>query len=313
MMQEEEWAVMEGVEEGEVDGDSVRAVRFLDGRREVESPFPWAESPEDRSTTNSSEEPRSLLASEIESDDSWTECGAHFEERRRKDSGFEVGKSAKGSLDDVQTHAQAEELEMPNEHIPYDPPVSPTSPITIGPQEGLDWFRFSFLVRNNELSFDDIADLVTQCAPESNGVKQQKSLTVIPPNEFDSSANTSTGRPGKLSQLFEYDVSPLEGEPPCPFSNFIGRLEKFSDGAEPKKLSGETVRHQEDEIKGNIPVSQGLQERDHLQNDFSSDVSDVRQSCFSSGSSLCIAEDEGPAKGKAWWKPKRKLDSTSKT
>jgi hypothetical protein len=56
-------------------------------------------------------------------------------------------------------------------------------------------------------------------------------------------------------------------------------------------------------------MSLTLRERDHLQDDFSSDSNDVCQFCFSSDSSLYTPVDGNPTKVKAWWKPKRKLVS----
>jgi hypothetical protein len=297
-----------------MDSESVKADRFLDGRQEVESPFHWAENVYEQTRTESTEEQEawSMRGGEIQLENSsWAECGAQM-----KDSGFyDVNKSIRASLDndDVQTHAQMEDLYMPSQPTPHEHLLSP---IPIGPKGDLDWLRFSFLVWNNQLSFDNIAELVTKTTPDTIKFKQQKPLTVILPEVRDCmSHHQSSGRPGKPSQIFEYDVSPLEEEPPRPFSNVIGRLER--EGREvgfEKKLSGDTVREDEDEKEINWTThwSQALPELDHVQDDISSVTRDRSQSCFSSDSSLCTtAEDEEcPTKeeAKAWWKPKRKLE-----
>jgi hypothetical protein len=192
--------------------------------------------------------------------------------------------------DDVQTHAQVEDLHMPSDPTPHEHLLSP---IPIGPKGDLDWLRFSFLVRNNQLSFDDIAELVTKTTPDTNKCKQQNLLTVILPDVRDCiSHHQSSGWPGKPSEIFEYDVSPLEEEPPRPFSNVIGLLER--EGREVgfgKKLSGDTVREDEDENEINWTThrSQALPELDHVQDDISS-VSETDHNPASRPTHRCVLQ-----------------------
>ncbi|KAF1831565.1 hypothetical protein BDW02DRAFT_45521 [Decorospora gaudefroyi] len=304
-----------------VDSDSVKAVRFLDGRREVVSALSW---------TASSGEPWPLQECHAE-EDNLTDCDLQLEDRQRKDSGFEVENPEPALDNNRQAHRGVKEdhrleaQQLSRDQIYRTPPHSPLT-LTIGPKQDLDWPRFSFLVRNNQLSFDEIADLVTRCTTsESNPAFGYEDRQCFPTTKLHSSLGIRSNRfdvkSGNEAHLISSAISPLEKEPPRPFSNVLSRLEAFNkEIAHAKRIGSVRLHHKplDDTDK------QRTQEEKNKKKKNSKVITpqaplDFRyqknwgppKSHFSSDSSLASLECAPDTKAAAWWKKAHRKHTSS--
>ncbi|KAI4666614.1 uncharacterized protein J4E79_002653 [Alternaria viburni] len=102
----------------------------------------------------------------------WANCESCGGGRRRKDSASDVHqnttpkfKSDKCTGTEIgKQHEYLEELQL-------DAPRTPMV-VTLGPTSDLDWLRFSYLLRNKNLSFDDIAELVSRYVPDDGNLPE---------------------------------------------------------------------------------------------------------------------------------------------
>ena len=140
--EEEQWPLMNEIVGN--DDDSIRVVRFLDGRRKVDSP---ASSPSPFVHTFGDMWP---LRGGGDGEDigCWANCESCGGGRRRKDSASEVHQNTtpKSKSD----KCTGTETAKPHEYLQdlhLDAPRTPMV-VTLGPTSDLDWLRFSYLLRN---------------------------------------------------------------------------------------------------------------------------------------------------------------------
>jgi hypothetical protein len=328
--EEEDWPLIN--ETVGNDDDSIRVVRFLDGRRKVDSP---ASSPSPFAHTFGDTWPL-RGGGHGEDLDCWPNCGACGGHRRRKDSATEAPQNTMPKSNNTE-HTNAETEEQPRylQDLCLDAPRTPMV-VTFGPTSDLDWLRFSYLLRNNNLSFDDIAELVSRYAPDDDTLSQndlaQPGVTAAGETDVrNSTLRVSVRRSG----IVEWDVSTLGKN---------GHLSTLSDahsrntatetscGADALESNGIDTRHYGPPHPPNPPnpvSTNGMPEQtpswednrdlDQSQDRRSSEDQDISRSCFSSDSSVDSIEFSKPELGilatkmkptmLSWLRPKRKYDS----
>ncbi|KAE8868108.1 hypothetical protein PTNB29_02019 [Pyrenophora teres f. teres] len=314
----------------EVAGDdaSVKVARFLDGRRVVDSPLP---SPAllSRPTTESYDGTDSFYNGEAGSESGWTDCDVHRDERRRKDSAFEVSAQPDPIKDDALTAVPVKEAVEQQEPNGDDYSQDPCTPMTIafGPKKDLDWLRFSYLIRNDQLSFDDIAALVTRSFPDDNTSKfkedvRQRSSVVEIPDSGDIALSVAVYESGRNQQLGTCDVSPLEEQPPGFTFGHVGGVtirrvtsSEARDDDSVRRCKPAPLRAQTEDDQTRSRGEWGKPLRDTYGNE-----GEAVYSCFSSDSSIFSIEHTSKLSNPAnktrspttsWWKPKRKREGTS--
>ncbi|KNG50118.1 hypothetical protein TW65_03036 [Stemphylium lycopersici] len=191
------------------DDDSVRVGKFLHGRREVRSPSP---------TLPVTEEclveawPREEVK---EPEDSWADCGARRKGHQRKDSAYEASQST-GSRPEAFAPVPAKTEEPPKltTNVYSDLPRTPMA-IKLGPKQDLDWLRYSYFVQNNQLSFDDIAELVARSTGKDETTRP-KNFVEGRPSAIDrewlrnGALRLSACRPETADPSSRRNVSPLQ-------------------------------------------------------------------------------------------------------
>ncbi|KAA8618750.1 hypothetical protein PtrSN002B_002040 [Pyrenophora tritici-repentis] len=310
------------------DDDSVKVVRFLDGRRVVDSPLPSPALPS-RPTTEGFDRIDSLNNGEAESESGWSDYDVHWDERRRKDSAFEVSAQPDPAKDDASTAVpvnEAAEQQEPNGDGYSRDPCTPVV-ITFGPKKDLDWLRFSYLIRNDQLSFDDIVALVTRSFPDDNTSKfkedvRQRSSVVETPDSGDIALSVPICEPGSIQKIATCNVSPLEEQPPAfTFGHVDGVTirrvtcsEIRDDGSvhycKPAPLQAQTEVGQtrSREVLGKPVRDTYGNEREAVYSCFSSDSS-IFTIDHTSKFSSPVNKTRSPTA--SWWKTKRKREGTS--
>ncbi|KAI4702301.1 hypothetical protein J4E81_002664 [Alternaria sp. BMP 2799] len=329
--EEEQWPLMNEIVGN--DDDSIRVVRFLDGRRKVESP---ASSPSPFVHTFGDMWP---LRGGGDGEDigCWANCESCGGGRRRKDSALEVHqnttpKSKSDKCTRTETGKQHEYLQDLHLDAPRTPLV-----VTLGPTSDLDWLRFSYLLRNKNLSFDDIAELVSRYVPDDgdlpeNDVAQEEVTAVGESDARDKTWRISVRRSG----VVEWDVSTLGKEGHASTTSGVGndrvQSSEPSCGAEVLKTNGIDVCHHGPPQPPNPPETvriDGTTEQALRQDDVedldqsderrSSEDHEISRSCFSSDSSADSVDFSKAEIGMqvtrmrptmlSWLRPKRKYDS----
>ncbi|KAI4911045.1 hypothetical protein J4E90_007302 [Alternaria incomplexa] len=177
--------------------------------------------------------------------------------------------------------------------------------VTLGPTSDLDWLRFSYLLRNKNLSFDDIAELVSRYVPDDDN---------LPENDLAEEKVTAVGELDARNSTWRVSSS----EPSC--------------GAELLKTNGIDVCHHGPLQPPNPPETvriDGTTEQALRQDDVedldqsderrSSEDHEISRSCFSSDSSADSVDFSKAEIGMqvtrmrptmlSWLRPKRKYDS----
>ncbi|KAI4625729.1 hypothetical protein J4E80_002862 [Alternaria sp. BMP 0032] len=209
--------------------------------------------------------------------------------------------------------------------------------VTLGPTSDLDWLRFSYLLRNKNLSFDDIAELVSRYVPDDgdlpeNDVAQEEVTAVGESDARDKTWRISVRRSG----VVEWDVSTLGKEGHASTTSGVGndrvQSSEPSCGAEVLKTNGIDVCHHGPPQPPNPPETvriDGTTEQALRQDDVedldqsderrSSEDHEISRSCFSSDSSADSVDFSKAEIGMqvtrmrptmlSWLRPKRKYDS----
>ncbi len=319
---EEEWPLMDNVVGG--DDDSIRVVSFLHGRRKVDSP---ASSPSSFKHTFGDTWPLRGSGGEGGNTDCWANCAACDENQQREDSVYGAHQSTERNSDtDEHTLPRTEERREHPQDLYLDAPCTPVV-LTFGPTSNLDWLRFSYLLRNNNLSFDDIAELVSRHdgTLSSDDTEQQETTTVGEPEIRNSTLRISVRRSGAM----EWDVSTLGKDGQASTvrgANSRHTTSMSSCGAEDLESNGIHVCHQTPPHAQDPPTNMRISQRteyedadtNHSHHRRSSGDLGASKSCFSSDSSVDSLEFSKPkvallpTKSRptvfSWLKPKRKYD-----
>ena len=315
------------------DDDSVRVVRFLGGRRKMDSPAsspsPFARCFDDPWPLRGGGNVRDSYA--------LVNSAVFMEERRRqrKDSASEINQNEDSSFKNgVHTLRRAGARKEYLQDVYLEVPRTPTV-FTIGPHSDLDWLRFSYLLRNNQLNFDDITELVSRYSlddgdPLLNDIAQHSLSVDHQPNVRNSTSWSSVRQPG----VTEWDVSSGHGDSQAStlsVRNSGSTTGETSCGAENQSSIGiEPFYHEPDETQ-NLPGDGQTGEMEQLairvrgsgyldqsHHECYSNEPDASQSCFSSDSSIDSTDFSKPEvdvtaartrpTALSWWRPKRKYD-----
>ena len=312
--------------EGTDDDDSAKVVRFLDGCR-VESPLP-SSALLSTPITESFDGTDYVQDGEAESQSGWIDYDVQQDEYRRKDSAFDVSAQPNPTKDDASTAARVKEAVEQQEPNGDDYSEAPRTPmvVTLGPKKDLDWLRFSYLVRNDKLSFNDIAELVTRSSPNDNASQLEhdawrKPSAAETPCLGDIALSVSVREPG--NQLATCDVSPLEElAPVCTFGHVSGARIRRVTGLETGRDDG-TLHYGEPaplraERNGN--QTRNWEALYQPPRDTYGNTRDTVYSCFSSDlsvlsidytSKLSSPANKAISSTASWWKPKREKEGTS--
>lgn len=329
--EEEQWPLMNEIIGN--DDDSIRVVRFLDGRRKVDSP---ASLPSPFAHTFGDMWP---LGGGGEDDDigCWANCETCSGGRRRKDSAFEVHQNTtpKSKSEKCINREPGEQREYLRD-LHLDAPRTPMV-VTIGPTSDLDWLRFSYLLRNKNLSFDDIAELISRYVPNDSDLPEndpaQEEVTAV----GESNARNSTWRISvRRSGIVEWDVSTLGKDRHKSTTSGVGNDKDQSSelrcGAGVLKSNGIDLCHHAppqpqnppktvsiDGATENSPQREHSGDSDHFYYRCSSEDQEVSRSCFSSDSSVDSVDFSKAEIGilttkmrptmLSWLRPKRRFDS----
>ena len=328
--QEEEWPLTREVVGG--DDDSIRVVNFLDGRLKVDSP---ASSPSPFS--HDSNDPWSLRGGDDDASGGYgiADCSPCAEgiHRQRKDSASEVRQNAEPSCSKgVHTLRLAEGRKEYLQGVYLEAPRTPIA-FTLGPRSDLDCISFLYLLRNNKLSFDDIAELVSRYSldnsdPILNDIAQQSLSVDHQSNIRDSTLESSTGQPGVVewdcsSDQVDSQASTLRsdnsrctiGDPSCgeEDQNLNDREPCYHEPAQAQNAEGQGKTGK---VEGQAVSMENAGDLDQSHHDGYSDEPSAAQSCFSSDSSVDSIEFSKPGvdvtanrtkpTALSWWKPRKK-------
>ncbi|KAI4942758.1 hypothetical protein J4E91_009927 [Alternaria rosae] len=322
--EEEQWPLM-----NEINGNDDDSIRVVDSP--ASSPSPFAHTFGDMWP---------LRGGGDDDDDDigcWANCETCSQGRRRKDSAFEVHQNTtpKPKSEKCTNREPGEQREYLRD-LHLDAPRTPMV-VTIGPTSDLDWLRFSYLLRNKNLSFDDIAELVSRYVPNDSNLPEndpaQEEVTAV----GESNARNITWRISvRQSEIVEWDVSTLAKDGHTSTTSGVGNDKDQSSeprcGAGVLKSNGIDVCHHAPTQLQNPPKTVSIDgatehypqrersgDSDQFYDRCSSEDQEVSRSCFSSDSSVDSVDFSKAEIGilatkmrptmLSWLRPKRKFDS----